>query len=111
MIGILIQWDKDGRAQEARRPLLYLRSDEQDGCFSQGDDLLGDGAEDKVARPAAAMCAHDDQVGLELIRMIDDAAGDVVNFRGMNVTLDPEFGREILAGRFRKVCGRFVNAA
>lgn len=69
-------------------PCTCLRMDDENGCHSTPQDLLGDAANQKIAYTAAAMGGEHDEVVAELFRMPDYTAGDITFRRLVHVTSD-----------------------
>lgn len=83
---------------------------QQDRRRAAGDHLLGDVADQPIARAAGTVRAQDDQVRLQFLGMFDNAQCHVARRHGMDVPLDGKaFGDKPAAG-ILKVQLRFLHA-
>ncbi len=88
MLGILVERDEHASAGKARRRLGRRGSNEQNRGAAEGHQVLGDAAEDPAPQASLPVGAHDDQIAPRLPDRIDDAAGDIGDFLGVDVGLN-----------------------
>ena len=61
------------------RLVRLLQTDGQYWAWRQANDTFGDAADDEVREPGASVRTHDDEIGLNRLRVLDNSVRDVTH--------------------------------